>query len=222
MNKTFNLYCDESTHLEHDGMPYMLIGYVGAPYNQVKHHKLAIRNLKKEHNFKGEIKWTNVSNSQYPFYNNLIKYFFETDLFFRVIVVDKSKINNAIPGSSYDDFYFKMYYQLLHHKLSMEDNYNIYIDIKDTRNHNKLEKLKQILSLNSSIRTLQFMHSYESNLMQLTDILLGAINYRIRGLDQVIAKNNLIEKIEQNCSSSLDKSTSLHENKFNRFFIDLQ
>lgn len=26
--KTFNIYCDESTHLEHDGYPYMLYGYV--------------------------------------------------------------------------------------------------------------------------------------------------------------------------------------------------
>ena len=28
IEKTFNIYCDESTHLEHDGHPYMLYGYV--------------------------------------------------------------------------------------------------------------------------------------------------------------------------------------------------
>ena len=222
MKKTFNLYCDESTHLEHDGMPFMLIGYIGAPYNQIKHHKQAIRNLKKEHHFKGEIKWSNVSNAQYPFYNDIIKYFFETDLFFRVIVVDKSKIDNVIPGLAYDDFYFKMYYQLLHHKLSMEDNYRIFIDLKDNRSHKKVQKLKIILANNSSIQMLQTIHSYESTLLQLTDLIMGAINYKLRGLNQVIAKNKLIEKIEQNCTGSLDKSTSLNENKFNRFFIDLQ
>ena len=27
MSKTFNIYCDESTHLIHDGHPYMLLGY---------------------------------------------------------------------------------------------------------------------------------------------------------------------------------------------------
>ena len=26
MSKTFNIYCDESTHLIHDGHPYMLLG----------------------------------------------------------------------------------------------------------------------------------------------------------------------------------------------------
>ena len=26
MNKTFNIYCDESTHMVHDGHPYMLLG----------------------------------------------------------------------------------------------------------------------------------------------------------------------------------------------------
>jgi hypothetical protein len=222
MKKTFNFYCDESTHLENDGMPFMLIGYIGSPYNQYRHHKEAIRRLKKEYNFKGEIKWSNVSNAQYPFYNNLVEYFFETDLFFRVIVVDKSKINNDTPGMSYDDFYFKMYYQLLHHKLSMEDTYNIYIDMKDNRSHSKIEKLKKILAHNSSIRTLQAMHSFESNLMQLADLLLGAVNYKLRGMNQVIAKNNLIKKIEQNCVGSLDNRTPIGENKFNRFFIDLQ
>ncbi|MDX2282161.1 MAG: DUF3800 domain-containing protein [Saprospiraceae bacterium] len=222
MQKAFNLYCDESTHLQNDGMPYMLIGYIGCPFNQLKHHKNAISNLKKEHNFKGEIKWSSVSNSKFHFYNDLIKYFFETDLFFRLIIVDKNKISNDISNDSYDDFYFKMYYQLLHHKLSMEDNYYIYIDIKDNRSHKKIEKLKNILLYNSSIKTLQAIHSYESSLMQLTDLLIGAINYKIRGLDKVIAKNKIIEKIEQNCSGHLLRSTPLSEEKFNRFFIELK
>ena len=27
-NKTFNIYCDESCHLEHDHKPYMLLGNI--------------------------------------------------------------------------------------------------------------------------------------------------------------------------------------------------
>jgi hypothetical protein len=36
---TFNLYCDESCHLENDMFPYMLLGYVSVPYNRIKFHK---------------------------------------------------------------------------------------------------------------------------------------------------------------------------------------
>jgi len=222
MNKTFNLYCDESTHLENDGQPYMLIAYVGTAYNELKLHKKAISNLKKQHKFKGEIKWSNVSNAKYSFYNELIEYFFATNLFFRAIIIKKEQIKTDQIGATYDDFYFKMYYQLLHHKLSMEDTFNIYLDIKDTRSHKKIKKLKDILKYNASIGNLQAIRSYESSLMQLADLIMGAINYRLRGLNKVIAKNNLIKKIEEKCGGNLDRTTPLRENKFNRLFIDLQ
>jgi hypothetical protein len=219
MKKTFNLYCDESTHLENDGMPYMLISYISCPYNQMKPHKEYIQQLKLEHNFKGEIKWSNVSNSQLHFYLNLINYFFSTDLSFRTIIVNKAQV---VEGGDYNDFYFKMYYQLLHHKIDLENKYNIYLDIKDTRSNKKLHKLRQILSHNASINNLQFIHSYESYFMQMTDLLMGAINYRLRGLDKVIAKNKIIEKIERQCKLPLTYSTPKNEDKFNLFFIDLK
>lgn len=31
-NKTFNIYCDESTHLPNDKKPYMLLGCVNVAY----------------------------------------------------------------------------------------------------------------------------------------------------------------------------------------------
>ena len=36
MSKTFNLYCDESTHLIHDGHPYMLLSYISIAYPQIR------------------------------------------------------------------------------------------------------------------------------------------------------------------------------------------
>ncbi len=119
-NKTFNFYCDESTHLENDNMPYMIISYVSSAYNQLKQHKQYISFLKKKHHFKGEIKWSSVSESQYQFYSDLIDYFFSTDLKFRAIVINKEDIDKTREGFTHNDFYFKMYYQLLHHKVNMD------------------------------------------------------------------------------------------------------
>jgi len=221
-NKTFNFYCDESTHLQNDGMPYMIIAYISTPYNQLKQHKEYLKLLKAEHKFKGEIKWSNVSQGQYPFYADLIDYFFNTALAFRSVIVRKSQIDEKREGFTYNDFYFKMYYQLLHHKINLEHSYNIYLDIKDTVSHKKLAKLKEILKYNASIRNFQFIHSYESSLMQLTDLIMGAINYKLRGENKVIAKNKLIAKIEANCRTPITQSTPKNEDKFNLFHIDLK
>jgi len=221
--KTFNFYCDESCHLENDGMPFMIISYISCAYSQVKLHQKNIKNLQEKHTFKNEIKWSSVSKSKYNFYVELIEYFFANDLQFRAIVVPKEKIKNNEFNQSFDDFYYKMYFQLLNHKMNMENKYNIYLDIKDTLSANKVKKLKDILNIKySSINNLQNIHSYESLLMQLTDVLMGAITYHLRGLDKVVAKTKMIEKIQRHTALPLHSSTAKNFEKFNLFFIDLK
>lgn len=222
MKKTFNYYCDESTHLENDQMPYMIIAYVSSAYNQLKIHKEALKHLKEKHRYKGEFKWSNISKEKYHFYNDLIEYFFSTDLRFRAIIIDKSQIDPTRKGFTFNDFYFRMYYQLLHHKIQDGHTCNVYLDVKDTNSNKKLKKMREILDHSACIRNLQFIRSYESSLMQMTDVIMGAINYKNRGLSKVIAKNKIIEKIEQESSIDLNQSTSKSEEKFNLFRIDLK
>lgn len=223
MTKTYNFYCDESTHIENDGHPFMLLSFVSTPYHQLKMHNENIREIKLKHFYKGEMKWSSISKSQYPFYNNLIEYFFATDLQFRAIVIDKSQLNHQAHNQNHDAFYDKMYYQLLNKKILPEDFYNIYIDIKDTHSYKKAKNLKKYLERDyQNIRNLQIIRSYESELMQLTDVLMGAINYKLRGLNKVTAKNNIIDKIERHCGKPITQKTTRDEKKFNLFFIDLK
>lgn len=223
MNKTFNFYCDESTHIENDGHPFMLLSYVATPYNQLRIHNQNIRKLKREHFFKGELKWSALSKSQYPFYNDVIEYFFATDLRFRCIIIDKEKMRHQDFNQTHDQFYDKMYYQLLNKKLEPNNYYNIYIDIKDSYSYLKAKSLKKYLERDyQNIRNLQVIRSYESELMQLSDVLMGAINYKLRGLNKVTSKNKLIEKIEHLSGKTLMHSTPPFESKFNLFFIDLK
>lgn len=227
MNKTFNLYCDESCHLEHDRMPYMIYGYVSIASNQIQLAKKQIKQIKLDHNFEGEMKWNNVCNKTYPFYSEIINYFFSNDIIFRAVVVDKEQIDNNRPDYSFNDFYFRMYYQLLHHKTDMENTYNVYIDIKDTRSQNKLHKLKEMLKYNSSINNFQFIDSKESVFVQLSDVLMGAINYQLRIekgniVGKVDAKRKLIEKIKTHTNLTLNESTAKDSHKFNLFFICLK
>jgi len=149
------------------------------------------------------------------------------DLEFRAVVVDKSQIDEKRADYSFNDFYFRMYFQLLHTKVDFQNRYNVFLDIKDTCSGEKLEKLKKIMSYNSSIGTLQFIPSRESVFIQLADVLMGAINYNLRiqkgdVKGNVIAKLKLIEKIKRHSNISLNTTTPLSRNKFNLFFITLK
>ncbi len=227
MGKTFNLYCDESTHLIHDGHPYMLLSYISIAYPQIRLAKEEIKAIKRKFNYTEELKWTNVHSATYKVYAELVDWFFMNDLEFRAVVVDKSQIDETRADYSFNDFYFRMYFQLLHTKVDFQNRYNVFLDIKDTCSGEKLEKLKKIMSYNSSIGTLQFIPSRESVFIQLADVLMGAINYNLRiqkgdVKGNVIAKLKLIEKIKRHSNISLNTTTPLSRNKFNLFFITLK
>lgn len=223
MSKTFNLYCDESTHLIHDGHPYMLLSYISIAYPQIRLAKEEIKAIKRKFNYTEELKWTNVHSATYKVYAELVDWFFMNDLEFRAVVVDKSQIDEKRADYSFNDFYFRMYFQLLHTKVDFQNRYNVFLDIKDTCSGEKLEKMKKIMSYNSSIGTLQFIPSRESVFIQLADVLMGAINYNLRiqkgdVKGNVIAKLKLIEKIKRHSNISLNTTTPLSRNKFNLFF----
>ena len=227
MSKTFNLYCDESTHLIHDGHPYMLLSYISIAYPQIRLAKEEIKAIKRKFNYTEELKWTNVHSATYKVYAELVDWFFMNDLEFRTVVVDKSQIDEQRADYSFNDFYFRMYFQLLHTKVDFQNRYNVFLDIKDTCSGEKLEKMKKIMSYNSSIGTLQFIPSRESVFIQLADVLMGAINYNLRiqkgdVKGNVIAKLKLIEKIKSHSNISLNTTTPLSRNKFNLFFITLK
>lgn len=222
INKTFNIYCDESCHLENDHKPFLFLGSISSAYNQVKLHTQYIQELKEKHNFYAEIKWTSVSQSKLRFYSDLVDYFFSTDLKFRTIGVEKSRIKNDVFDQSYDDFYYKMYYQLLNHEINSCYNYNVYLDIKDTLSAYKVRKLKEILNTKYGVfRNIQNIRSNESLLMQLADFLMGAISYYKNNPEKKnIAKMYLIEKLVKKSGCDLDKTN--YSQKLNLFFIELK
>ena len=227
IEKTFNIYCDESTHLEHDGHPYMLYGYISIASNQIKICKEQIKAIKAKYGYEGELKWTNIHDKTFEMYKELVEYFFMTDMKFRAVIVDKSQIDDSRSEYTFNDFYFRMYFQLLHHEINLENTYNIYFDIKDTCSNKKLRKLKDILKWNASIKNFQFIKSHESSFMQLADVLMGAINYnlRIESGDiegKVVAKRKIVEHINNHTNISLKQTSPLAAKKFNLFFITLK
>ena len=222
-NKTFNIYCDESCHLEHDHKRFMFLGSVSSAFPQVRRHCQRIDELKRKHNFYAEIKWSNVSMSKLRFYLDLVDYFFDTDLRFRAIGVEKSGIKCDAFNTSFDDFYYKMYYQLLNHNVDTRCHYNVYLDIKDTLSALKVRRLKEILNVKFGVfRNVQNIRSEESLLMQLADFLMGAISYNVNdGAKANPAKMQIIEKISKHAQLP-DLCKTNYSDKSNLFFIELK
>jgi len=232
MGTAYNIYCDESCHLEHDGIPVMLLGAVWCPLQKVKSISKQIRELKAKHNARGELKWTKISrNCQVQFYQSLLDFFFrEENLNFRCLVVmPKNRLNHSyFNQGSHDSFYYKMYYQLLINIVTQEQcQFNIFLDIKDTRGSKRVQALNEILCTklrdyeHTIIKNVQLIRSHESQLVQLSDFLLGAISYNNR--DDIPktnqAKLKIVEKLKSASGSDLFHSSAPWEQKFNLFIF---
>ncbi len=228
MNK-YDLFIDESCHLQNDHSSVMSIGFIKVPhsnYNQLKEELLA---LKESHGIPHEFKWNTCSNTKKSFYTSLIDYFFQSALSFRVVVVKyKDNLNHEqFNQGSHDNFYYKLIYFLLNNEwiTPPRHEYRVFLDIKDTRGRDKLQKIHQVFQNRHRGVTpfTQFQHirSHESVFIQLADFFIGAITYKSKGkhLEENASpiKKYIIEYIEQKSGYQLNEGTEPWEEKFNIF-----
>jgi len=227
MSEIYNIYCDESCHLENDKMPVMVLGAVWCPRDSARVIAERIRELKVKDGLSRyfEAKWIKVSKAKLQFYLDLVDYFFDSkDLHFRAVIIpDKSKLSHVRFGQTHDDWYYKMYFTMLKQIFCPSDEYHIYLDIKDTRGSEKVTKLHEVLCNNmydfskSIIERVQLVRSHEVEQLQLADLLIGSISYVNRDLNTSDAKVKLVERIRERSRYSLKHSTLLREEKFNLF-----
>ena len=226
--QSINIYCDESCHLEHDSHTAMVVGAVWCRLENVKTIHKRIADIKERHGFgrSREVKWTRVSPGKLEFYLDLLDYFFDTsDLCFRCIVVpEKAKLRHDDFNQTHDEFYYKLYYLLISRLLKPQTEFNIYLDEKDTLGASKVAHLKDVLrsanfDLNGmKLGNFQTVKSSEVAIVQLADILTGAVSYVARGLATSEAKLELVKKISARSKYSLTRSSVFKEEKFNIFY----
>lgn len=222
-----HIYCDESCHLEKDGQHAMVLGAVSCPGDSRQRVGRAIKRLKAEHGIPAgrEIKWTQISPSTLDFYRALVHLFFdEPCLGFRAVVVpDKRALDHARFAQSHDDFYYKIWWQLLRRLIDDQHLFRVFVDIKDTHSAVKLEKLHEVLCNThydfdrERIKSVEAVRSHEVPLVQLADVLVGTLSHRFRELDGSVAKQSLINHVRQRSGLSLERSTPPSARKFNLF-----
>ena len=227
MSKIYNIYCDESCHLENDGLGVMVLGAIWCPMSSARSIAQQIRALKEKHGMNRgiEIKWTKGSPSKVHFYLDLVDYFFAcSDLHFRgLLVPNKNVLCHQQFNQSHDEWYYKMYFTMLKQIFYPADKYNIYLDIKDTRGGSKIRKLHDVLCSSmydfsqNIIRKVQLVRSHEVEQVQLADLLIGAVSFLNRVPSSSSAKNDVAERIKTLSGYTLKYSTLLKEDKFNLF-----
>lgn len=227
MSPIFNIYCDESCHMEHDHQKVMVLGAVWCLLERTREIAVRIREIKAKHGLPSEfeIKWSKVSPAKVEFYLDVVDYFFDDDdLHFRALIVtDKSKLRHQDFQQTHDEWYYKMYFDMLKIILDPNARYRIYIDIKDTRGGAKIAKLHEVLCNNiydfsrQIIETLQIVRSNEVETLQMADLLIGAVSYANRNLTTSSAKLALVQRVRERSGYSLTRTTLFREDKVNLF-----
>jgi len=226
----FEIYCDESCQdvftSQHTKCQYMFIGGLWLSAEKRGMFKTELHSIREEHKMFSEIKWNKISASKINFYTDLINYFFDKNdnLRFRCVVVEKNKVNLVKYHDSDAELgFYKFYYQLLHHWILDFNTYAIYLDIKTSRAKNRLKVLHQCLrnaNLSSEIKILQALPSHENIFIQMTDLLLGAVNAKFNEQVSGSSKKKILECIENRLEHKIT-ATSKGYSKFNIFQIDL-
>jgi hypothetical protein len=221
----FNVYCDESCHLENDQQKVMVLGAVWCPAELSRSIAKRIKAIKTRHGLRPdfEIKWTKVSPGKIDFYMDLIDFFFEEhELCFRAVIIpDKTMLRHEKFNQDHDTWYYKMYFELLKPLLSPSDQYCIYLDIKDSGSSEKVQKLRNVLSNNQYdferhiIQKLQNVRSHEIEQIQLADLITGCVLVANRNQKTSGAKTKLTEKLRSLSKYQLTQTTLLRERKMN-------
>ncbi|MDO5422463.1 MAG: DUF3800 domain-containing protein [Eubacteriales bacterium] len=226
----YNVYCDESCHLENDGSSVMILGAVSCPSEQKRKIFDDIRAIKRKHGLDSrfEIKWTKVSASKIDFYLEIFNYFWENaDLSYRGLVasgkdrLDHDKYNQG----DGDLWYYKMYFLMLDPIINPSNEYQILVDIKDTRGGKRVTKLREVLCNNQYdfkqevIKQIVQINSKESEILQLADLINGALGFYHRQLGERPEANTgkilLVKELQKRCI--LDRNAARNEQKFNLF-----
>ncbi len=212
---TLHLYCDESRHLPQDREPSLLLGLLECPAGRAHALNAELTALWTQHGLPKhfEAKWTKVSPGKLDFYRAVLEWFIANeDVSFRALVLpDKQQVFTRVPKEKREDIYYSLYYELLKNTIVPGNSYRAFLDIKDTRGREKLDELTRWLDMNyPSLKKeerpkLQHVRSHEIRLLQVTDLLLGAVGFARRPADGngSPAKRALVRLLEEKLNQKL-------------------
>lgn len=149
--------------------------------------ELEVKILKKEFNYKKEIKWSNISMQHIDFYERLLvlieRFICANDeTKYRQMFMDRAYSYNGESVSELDS-QFKIYYQFLKHcfgfdYLDQKKIFTFKLDNHSSYNHKtKLKAFVESIRIPNAEIKVEFVNSKKSIPLQICDLLMGAAGY---------------------------------------------
>lgn len=225
----YEIYCDEScieAIFNKNAHKYAVIGGIWIPAEKRQELKNSITEIKKKFSFLGEAKWNKIAPSNVEMYKAFVTLFFQNNsIRFRSICIKAEEINhNTFNNGNGELGFYKFYFQLVHNWLIGNNEYSLFLDHKINGNRNRVNDLRKILqkSTTAQIQNAQALPSEESVLIQLADILTGAVAASMNNELRIgSAKDAVAKEISQNIHHAI-QATLPSEHKFNVFDINLR
>ena len=177
------------------------------------------------HAIAAEFKWTKVSQTKLPAYQAWVNCLLNnTDVDFRCIVIDTHLLDHQTFNKGDRELgFYKFYYQLVSRNMQAESLYSLYTDDRTNRKNNRLEVLRIVSNRYwkkksgvEPLRAVEPRSSHDEDLLQLTDVILGAIGYAWNNNNNSPAKLELVAYIAKQLGwPSLQVATPPSFTRFN-------
>ncbi|MCC7049517.1 MAG: DUF3800 domain-containing protein [Alphaproteobacteria bacterium] len=183
------VYVDESSQTKHR---YLILGALTLPIAKSTAFLESVATNRLPELPQGEMAWVKVSTTKLPAYLRVVDTFFDLgEAQFHIVVVDTSKLDHRYFNEGSREVGFnKEVYQLVRKcgRLYRSDVFHVYLDERNSPQ--PAEKLRTILNFGASksgdkrawpFRRVQFRDSSKSPILQVADILTGAIAFHLNG-----------------------------------------
>lgn len=205
----YNIFCDESGTVKER---YMVLGGIILPKRQTKKIQMQIKAIKSSVNFDNhEIKFSKLNNlKKLNLYTKVINDTYlneDNNIHFRCVIFDNQQICHKNYTASVNDTihpnvrgFYKQYYQLLKHQFCNINIGNFYVFLDQRSDPIQMYRelhfyLQQDKNCSGEIKLISSIDSKKSELVQLADLLVGAVSYEVNNKNRK-EKLNLVEFIK--------------------------
>jgi len=182
----------------------MVLGGIIISSGNVAAFEKSMQKFRTEQKMHAELKWRKVSKQKLKEYRRFVEYFFAQNnadkLHFHALILDNHKVKHHLFSAGDKELgFYKFYYQLLLHCFGRrycsnkpDARLHIFLDHRNTSY--SLDDLRQILNAgikkrwnvtSAPFRRIEPRDSKKCELIQINDILLGAIGWQKNGFDLI-------------------------------------